>query len=576
MEDVLDRLRRRRDQPDDLLLGAAIGLGMTARAAAQGGADFLLALNAGRLRVMGAASIAAMLPLRDANRFTEDFASREILGRVSAPLFFGAAACDPRLDLDALACRLKAAGYAGLANFPTAIHIDGRFRAALERAGLGFGREIQLLRAAKAAGLVTLGYGKSRDEVAQLVEAGVDMLCLNFGWNAGGTLGIAGALALDEAADRARRIFQTVRHAAPGTLCLVEGGPIVSPDDMWRVCSESRADGYIGGSTLDRLPLEMSVMRTTSAFKATTVLRTARESANREQIRLGALAGLRGQSVAAQALNDRIASVATTDLPVLVCGEPGVGKTTVARGVHVASRRSGPHTVLDGRTPVHELERTLFGSGEGRGALGVADATVTVEFVESLPGPLQARLVEWIDRGMLERFEALPERPRRARLVATHVLGSDGALREDLRSRLEPGRLVVPPLRERPEDVPLIARAILAALGREGSGTAPEIDPSGHRALMAHPWPGNVRELRTTLAKAATLTRGGRIDADHLTPLLAVVASTTPGAAEPADERAWILDALRRNRFRRAETAAFLGLSRKTLYNKMRRHNLLD
>jgi DNA-binding NtrC family response regulator len=345
---------------------------------------------------------------------------------------------------------------------------------------------------------------------------------------------------------------------------------------MWRVCSESRADGYIGGSTLDRLPLEMSVMRTTSAFKATTVLRTARESANREQIRLGALAGLRGQSVAAQALNDRIASVATTDLPVLVCGEPGVGKTTVARGVHVASRRSGPHTVLDGRTPVHELERTLFGSGEGRGALGVADATVTVEFVESLPGPLQARLVEWIDRGMLERFEALPERPRRARLVATHVLGSDGALREDLRSRLEPGRLVVPPLRERPEDVPLIARAILAALGREGSGTAPEIDPSGHRALMAHPWPGNVRELRTTLAKAATLTRGGRIDADHLTPLLAVVASTTPGAAEPADERAWILDALRRNRFRRAETAAFLGLSRKTLYNKMRRHNLLD
>jgi predicted TIM-barrel enzyme/transcriptional regulator with AAA-type ATPase domain len=574
MDHVIPWLRCRRTRPDDLLLGAAIGLGMTARAAAQGGADFLLALNAGRLRVMGAASIAAMLPLRDANAFTEDFASREILGRVAVPLFFGAAACDPRLDLGALAARLKAAGYAGLANFPTAIHVDGRFRAALERAGLGFAREVELLKAAKAARLVSLGYAKSREEVGLLVEARVDMLCLNFGWNAGGALGIAGALALDEAADRARRIFQGVRHAAPDTLCFVEGGPIVSPDDMWRVCSESRADGYIGGSTLDRLPLEMSVMRTTSAFKATAVLRAARESANREQIRLGALAGLRGQSLAAQALNERIASVASTDLPVLVCGEPGVGKTTVARAVHVASRRSGPLAVIDGRSGPGDLERALFGDGRG-GALGAADSTVALEFVENLPAAIQGRLVEWIDRGVLERFDVTPERPRRARLVATLVLGRDAALRDDLRVRLEPGRLVVPPLRERPEDVPLIARALLAGLGREAQAPSPEIDPSGHRALMAHPWPGNVRELRTTLARAATLTQDGRIDAEVLGPLLAE-ASPAAGPSDPADERAWILDALRRNRFRRAETAAFLRLSRKTLYNKMRRYNLLD
>jgi DNA-binding NtrC family response regulator len=345
---------------------------------------------------------------------------------------------------------------------------------------------------------------------------------------------------------------------------------------MWRVCSESRADGYIGGSTLDRLPLEMSVMRTTSAFKATAVLRAARESANREQIRLGALAGLRGQSLAAQALNERIASVASTDLPVLVCGEPGVGKTTVARAVHVASRRGGPLAVLDGRSGAGDLERALFGSGDGRGgALGAPDSTVALEFVESLPAATQARLVEWIDRGVLERFDVTPERPRRARLVATLVLGAAATLRDDLRARLEPGRLMVPPLRERPEDVPLIARALLAGLGRQAQGPAPEIDPSGHRALMAHPWPGNVRELRTALARAATLTRDGRIDAEVLAPLLAETSPEAP-PAEPADERAWILDALRRNRFRRAETAAFLRVSRKTLYNKMRRFNLLD
>jgi predicted TIM-barrel enzyme/transcriptional regulator with AAA-type ATPase domain len=575
-KEVIAWLRQRRVQPDDLLLGAAIGLGMTARAAAQGGADFLLALNAGRLRVMGAPSIAAMLPLRNANSFTEEFASHEILGRVSIPLLFGVAACDPRLNLAGLVRRYKEAGYAGVANFPTAIHLDGRFRAAVETQGLGFSREIELLQAAKAEGLVTLGYAKTREEVGRVLEAGVDMLCLNFGWNAGGAMGVAGAMSVDEAADRARRIFQSVRHQAPDTLCFVEGGPIVSPDDMWRVCGAARADGYIGGSTLDRLPLEMSVMRTTSAFKATAVLRAAREVANREHIRLGTLAGLRGQSLTAQSLNERIASVASTDLPVLIRGEPGVGKTTVARAVHVASRRGGSFRVVDGRAPQEELERVLFGSPEGGGGLlNLPDTTVTLETIDSVPPAVQSRIVEWIDRGVLERYDKTPERPRRARLVATLVLGGEPALRDDLRVRLEPGALLVPPLRERPEDVPLIARALLAGLSRESQMATPEIDPSGHRSLMAHSWPGNVRELRTVLAKAATSSRDGRLDADVLAPFLA---DTSPASdpPDPVDERAWILDALRRNRFRRAETAAFLRISRKTLYNKMRRYNLLD
>jgi DNA-binding NtrC family response regulator len=160
--------------------------------------------------------------------------------------------------------------------------------------------------------------------------------------------------------------------------------------------------------------------------------------------------------------------------------------------------------------------------------------------------------------------------------VATAVLGSAEGLRDDLLARLEPGRLLVPPLRKRPEDLPLIARAILSGLWSEAREAAPEIDPSGHRVLMTHPWPSNVHELRTVLSKAATLTRDGRIDAGSLAPFLAEANAASPSPAEPVDERAWILDALRRNRFRRAETAAFLQISRKTLYNKMRRHSLLD
>jgi predicted TIM-barrel enzyme len=144
----------------EILVGAAIGLGMTARAAADGGADFLLALSAGRLRVMGAPSLAAMLPIRDCNAFTDAFARREILDRVGVPVFFGAAACDPRLSIEVLLTRIRDAGYQGVANFPTAIHQDGAFRAALERVGLGFGREVEMLRTAPRFGLATLGYAK--------------------------------------------------------------------------------------------------------------------------------------------------------------------------------------------------------------------------------------------------------------------------------------------------------------------------------------------------------------------------------------------------------------------------------
>jgi predicted TIM-barrel enzyme/transcriptional regulator with AAA-type ATPase domain len=553
----------------EFLVGAAIGLGMTARAAVQGGADFLLALNAGRLRVMGAASIAALFPIREANGFTDAFARAEILDKVPVPVLFGASAFDPRQELGGLVERIAGTGYAGVANFPTAIHFEGRVRAALERAGLGFAREVALLREARAAGLVTLGYAKTREEVDALVEAQADALCLNFGWNAGGTLGVPG-LSLDEAADRARRTFQAVRQARPETLCLVEGGPIVSSQDMIRVCDAARADGYVGGSTFDRLPLEMSVMQSASAFKTASLLRPARDDAQREHARITALAGLVGHSAAMARMVERIARLVATDLPVLVLGEAGSGKTTVARAVHVASRRTGPFLVLDAASD-RAIEPKLFGDGAGRGrqgALNFENATVVIENVTALTPALQLRLARFVERGVFERFGRIGA--ERARLVVTATPGDE--LGADLGPRVAAGRVDVPPLRERPEDVPLLVRALAQGLAREPRRTPLDIEPAAFRLLMTHDWPGNLHELRGVLARAAAETAGEPVGADLLRRLLR---AEPEARAEPVgDERAWIIDALRRNRFRRGETAAFLGVSRKTLYNKMRRYGL--
>ncbi len=539
----------------EILVGAAIGLGMTARAAADGGADFLLVLNAGRLRVMGAPSIAAMLPIRPSNSFTDRFARDEILDRVAIPVFFGAAVCDPRIDLEDLLRRLSSTGYHGVANFPTAIHYDGAFRVVLEAAGLGFGREVDMLRRAARMGLATFGYAKTRAEIDALLDAGVERICLNFGWNAGGSLGVPGGVPLADVAERARRVFAHVRRRAPCTICFVEGGPIVDPAQMLMVCDASRADGYVGGSTLDRLPLEMSVMQTTSAFKTAGLLRATQNQSEREVDRLS---GLIGRSPAARTLAERIARLVATDLPILIEGEPGAGRTTAARAIHVASRRSGALTVLDARD---DIGARLFGDdARPSGLLMQPQGTVVIELADALPPTLRARLAEWIERGVFDRFTSAAQRPPRARLVLTHPPGAEALARA-----LSAQRLTVPPLRARIDDLPLLARAMLTALGRPAS----MLEAGALRLLMAQPWPGNLRALRETLVQAVGEAPGGRIDAALVERLLGPATQVT--LAPLTDERGWILDALRRHRFRRGATAAFLGISRKTLYNRMRR-----
>ena len=556
-------------RPGEILVGAAIGLGMTARAAVQGGADFLLVLNAGRLRVMGAASNAALLPIREANGFTDDFARHEILGRVSVPVFFGACVMDPTLDIDALLGRVQQAGYGGIANFPTSIHLDGWVRAALDDAGLGLSREVELLTKARERGLATIGYARTRPEVERLLEAGIDMVCINFGWNAGGSMGIGGAMNIAAASDHARRMVALVKRADPGCLCFVEGGPIVQPKDAVAVCDASRADGYIGGSTLDRLPLEMSVMQATSAFKAASILRNEAVHASRERSRISGIAGLIGQSEAMAALVDQIGKLARTQLAVCIMGEAGAGKTTVARAIHVASRSLGPFIVLDAGDP--DIEAKLFGR-DGPGLMQTPDAHLVLENIERLSEETAVRLLDWIERGIFERFLPQPQRPQHARLVLTTLRLEARA--GDFAGRLAAHVVEVPPLRARLEDIPLLARAILASQKRRRDQAAPRISADGMRELIRHGWPGNVRELAGILARATAMAPEGIIDA-AIVGALVTPAGTPPGPGGSADERAWIMEALARHRFRRNETAQALGLSRKTLYNKMKRHGLV-
>lgn len=548
------------------LLGAAIGTGMSAKAAERGGADFLLALNAGRFRSMGMPSAACLLALRDANRMVMEFGRSEILTQTLLPVFFGAAALGTD-DLNDLATRIAKAGFHGVTNFPSCIFLDGRFRQYLEESGLGFGRELRMLQAARERGLLTLAYVREMKE-AKAAAPLVDIVNLDFGWNMGGLLGAQSAVGLDEAGSLARAFVETVRSVSPKTRCVIEGGPIVTPEQMDQVCRAAGADGYIGGSTIDRVPLEDAIEMATSAFRTIGELRQQVEALERKLHRKALVDVLIGHSDSMQRAREQLAQAVDSDLPVLIVGEPGSGKHALAKVIHGAKASPGRRLICtDCRGPATEAQQTLFGSG-GSMRVGLLElargSSLLLDNVETLDVGIQRQLLQAVhlDGSMQVRFIGI--------LNVSNLACTRDALEADFLRWLSSVRIDVPALRDHLEDLPMLAEVILRSLGQ-----GKKLEPSAYRVLLAYHWPGNVDEFRSLLQLASVSAKGHSItQRDIHASLKARCELPTERKAFPS-EREWILDGLRRNRFRRGETARFLRISRKTLYNKMHQNGLL-
>jgi DNA-binding NtrC family response regulator len=225
---------------------------------------------------------------------------------------------------------------------------------------------------------------------------------------------------------------------------------------------------------------------------------------------------------------ERIAATARTDLPVLITGETGTGKELFARAIHFMSRRRNhPFIPVDcGGIPDHLFENELFGHVRGaftdahteqRGLAAVAEGgTLFLDEVESLPLAAQAKLLRFLQE---RQFKALgSERWAQAdvRIVAATNRDlvkqtAEKEFRPDLYFRLDVLRLELPPLRERPEDIPLLARYFLAQ--HEPAGRARSFSPAALRRLTSYHWPGNVRELLNVIQRAIVFSKGAQIDA---------------------------------------------------------------
>ena len=218
-DEALARLREQVAQGRPMI-GAGAGTGLSAKCAQDGGADLIIIYNSGRYRMAGRGSLAGMMPYGDANAIVMDMA-REVLpvARETAVLA-GVCGTDPFRLMPNFLQDVKRAGFTGVQNFPTVGLIDGTFRVGLEETGMGYGLEVEMIRAAHELDLLTAPYVFDEDEARAMAEAGADVLVPHMGLTTGGTIGSRSGISLDEAvarvqALRRRRARGQPRHPLP-------------------------------------------------------------------------------------------------------------------------------------------------------------------------------------------------------------------------------------------------------------------------------------------------------------------------------------------------------------------------
>lgn len=300
--------------------------------------------------------------------------------------------------------------------------------------------------------------------------------------------------------------------------------------------------------------------------------------------------GLIGESRPMQRLRREIVRIAPSNVAVLLTGETGTGKEVVARAIHRASGRRGPLVAVNcGAIAPDLLASQLFGHERGSftGAntrhIGVFEqaqhGTLFLDEIAEMPPQMQVYLLRVLESGSVTRVGGNSEISVAARVVAATNRNpaaaiADGQLREDLYYRLAGYEIGLPPLRDRGDDILLLARAFLDQLNSE-HGTRRRLDPGCEQALLRHAWPGNVRELRSAIARAYLRSEGDSVSlhpqASGEAPAAAGEVVFRVGMSYAEVETAMLLKTLEHFDGDKRATAAALGVSTRTIHNQLAR-----
>jgi DNA-binding NtrC family response regulator len=314
----------------------------------------------------------------------------------------------------------------------------------------------------------------------------------------------------------------------------------------------------------------------------------------RRQLRdQGSFGSMIGSSPAMRKVYQTVEQAAPTAASVLIWGESGTGKELVAKTIHQLSPRAhGPFVPINcAAIPETLLESEIFGHEKGaftgavdrrEGCFELADrGTLFLDEIAEMTPATQVKLLRVLQERSFRRVGGRAEQTVDVRvLAATNVVPMEavrnGKLREDLYYRLNVFAIELPPLRQRKEDLPLLIQSFLTEFNARNNRKVAAVDPEAMRVLEQYGWPGNVRELRNVIERAVILAQGEFIEVKHLPPLVAgspgaakATLSLTPGTTVEEAENRLILMTLEHTHDNKTRAAEILGISLKTLHNKL-------
>lgn len=256
------------------IIGSGAGTGISAKFAERGGADLILTYNSGRFRMNGHGSNAGLLALGDANAIVVEMGERDVLPVVKdTPVIAGVNGTDPTRVMSRFLATLPRIGFSGVINFPSHGIIDGLWRQSLEETGFGYDREIGMIAEAHAQDQFTLAYCFTVHDAVAMVKAGVDVVVAHMGLTSGGSIGAAGGYvkSIADCVDLTRDIAEKSRAENQDIIVLGHGGPVETPNDAKTLIQDAAIEGFIGASTMERLPVETAIEDTVAGFKQLTL-----------------------------------------------------------------------------------------------------------------------------------------------------------------------------------------------------------------------------------------------------------------------------------------------------------------
>jgi predicted TIM-barrel enzyme len=254
------------------IIAAGAGNGLSAKCAELGGIDLIIIYNSGRYRMDGMPSIAGLMAYGNANDIVLELGERHVLPAVkTTPVLAGVCGTDPTRDMRRFLRQIVETGFSGVINYPTVARFEGSVRRDLESAGLGFARETEMIAMARELDLYTTCYVRTPDESRQMAAAGVDLVVPHVGLTTGGTIGAKNAVSLEEAAAATQAMILAARDVNPAVIALAHGGPIAEPEEVAYVLKHTDAQGFVGASSTERLPVERAIIKVVQDLKALTL-----------------------------------------------------------------------------------------------------------------------------------------------------------------------------------------------------------------------------------------------------------------------------------------------------------------